>query len=37
MKNVEFLRFNDVQIDTATGAETVVGQHPSTWRSRLRR
>jgi Ca2+-binding RTX toxin-like protein len=28
VKNVEFLRFNDVQIDTATGAETVVGQSP---------
>ena len=28
VKNVEFLRFTDVQIDTATGAETVVGQSP---------
>ena len=36
VKNVEFLRFTDVQIDTATGAETVVGQSPSTWRSRPR-
>lgn len=26
--NAEYLRFNDVQIDTVTGAETVVGQSP---------
>jgi Ca2+-binding RTX toxin-like protein len=28
VKNAEFLRFSDVQIDTATGTETVVGQAP---------
>ncbi|MBO1904256.1 cadherin domain-containing protein [Microvirga sp. 3-52] len=28
VKNAEFLRFNDVQIDTATGDESVVGQSP---------
>jgi Ca2+-binding RTX toxin-like protein len=28
VKSAEFLRFNDVQIETATGAESVVGQSP---------
>jgi Ca2+-binding RTX toxin-like protein len=28
VKNAEYLRFSDVQIDTVTGAETVVGQSP---------
>jgi Ca2+-binding RTX toxin-like protein len=28
VRNAEFLRFNDVQIETSTGAESVVGQSP---------